>query len=241
MNNIFNRLYALILCTLTLGLSSCSTEIDNWDYPSSTIAGQFLYKGQPIQIIGTASDATSSNIIQLHQVGPQWDQGFVKMFAREDGTYTIETFDGDYYLNITPGRGPWLPSADTLRLTLNGESKGINFNVTPYFWISDYSSTYKDSVFSATFNLEKVVPDATLEKVVINLGNTTIVDNTSKIYEKSFNALTTGANTISLDLKSLSASDKSNLRKTGFVFARIGVKTKNVTDLIYSKVEGLKK
>ena len=239
MNNIINRLYLLLLGVLTLGLSSCSTEIDNWDYPSSTIAGQFLYKGQPIQIIGTGSDATSSNIIQLHQVGPQWDQGFVKMFAREDGTYTIETFDGDYYLNITPGRGPWLPSTDTLRLTLNGESKGINFNITPYFWISDYNSTYKDSVFSATFNLEKVVADAALEKVVINLGNTAIVDNTSKIYEKSFTTLTTGTNTISLDLKSLSASDKANLGKTGFVFARIGVKTKNVTDLIYSKVQKL--
>jgi hypothetical protein len=230
---------AFVLLTAGL-LGSCSYEVDNWNYPTSTVAGQFLYKGQPLQLMGTASDATSSNMIQVHQVGPEWNVGFIKMFAREDGTYSVKTFDGEYYLNLTPGRGPWVPSNDTLRFTLKGEATGLNFNVTPYFWLSDYSSSYKDSVFTATFNLEKVVSTAVLEKVVIHLGTTNIVDNTSKTLERAFTNLTPGTNTVTLNLRTLSAGEKTNLKRTGLLFARIGAKTRNVSDLIYTRTEPLK-
>ncbi len=227
--------YRLLLFLPLSLLMSCSTEIDNWDYPTSRVSGQFLYKGQPMQLMGTASDATGSNMLQLHQTGEGWIQGFIKVFSREDGTYTVNAFDGDYYLNLTPGRGPWVPNTDTLRFTLREEEKNVNFEVTPYFWLSNYTSTYKDSVFTATFNVEQVVSTAVMERTVIQLTPTAIVDNTSKAVEKAFTNVVPGSNTLTLNLKTLSSSEKANLRKTGFLFARVGIKTRNVSDLIYSK------
>lgn len=230
------NIISIILMIFFIGITSCSKKLDNWSYPTSTISGQFLYDSQPLQIMGTASDVDGTNMLQLNQTGPgNWDPGYIKMFAEQDASYTIKTFDGDYYLVITPGKGPWLPNKDTLRFTLKGEKKGMNFNVTPYFWMSDFTSTYKDSVFTANFNLQKIVPAAVLDNVVIDLGVTTIVDKTSKVYEISFNTLTTGANTISLDLRTLTAAQKTSLAKTGFLYARVGVKATAAADLLYSK------
>lgn len=239
MKNYKKIIYAAMLFFVAVSVIGCSTQIDNVDYPTSIVSGQFLYKGQPVQILATASDATSSNPLQLHQLG-KWDEGYIKVFAKQDGAYTINTYDGDYYLVVTPGRGPWVPVTDTIRFTLKSEHKDANFNVTPYYWVSNINNTYKDSVLTTSFNLEQVVPTAVLEKVVIYLGTTTIVDVTAKTYEKAFTTLQPGANTISLDLKTLGATDKFNLKKTGFMFARVGVKTRGVTDLLYTPVVQLK-
>ncbi len=235
--SLFCRLLFTVLSVVFL--SGCSTEIDNWDYPTSKVSGQFLYKGQPMQLMGTASDATGSNMLQLHQTGEGWIQGFVKVFSREDGSYTINAFDGDYYLNLTPGRGPWVPNTDTLRFTLKGEQANVNFEVTPYFWLSNYTSSYKDSVFTATFNVEKIVATADMEKTVIQLAPTAIVDNTSRTLERAFTNVVPGSNTLTLNLKTLSNAEKTNLRRTGFLFVRIGIKTRNVSDLIYSTTSQL--
>ncbi len=235
MKSIVTATQLLLFSVLIVCLLGCSRELDNWAYPTSTVSGQFLYKGQPLQLMGTASDATGSNMLQLHQVGEGWIQGFVKVFAKEDGTYTVNTFDGDYYLNLTPGRGPWVPNTDTIRFSLKGGAQNLNFNVTPYFWLNNYTSSFKDSLFTATFNMEKVVSTAQMDKTVVHLSTTSIVDNTSKVYEKAFTTVIPGTNTITLDLKTLSNSEKASLRKTGSLFARIGIKTRNVNDLLYSK------
>jgi len=113
--------------------------------------------------------------------------------------------------------------------------------VTPYYWMSEFKDVYSDSVYSASFNLEKVAPTAVLEKVVIYLGTTDVVDVTGKAYEKAYTNLAPGANIINLDLKTLEATDKFNLITTGFLFARVGVKTKGVTDLLYSNTIQLSK
>lgn len=221
-------------------IASCNKEIDNRSYPESVVSGQFLYNGQPVQIMGTANE--NDNMLQLTQTGPgQWNPGFIKMFAREDGSYTINTFDGDYNLVITPGRGPWVANTETLRFNLNSKKEGVNFNVTPYFWITDYKTTYTDSVFTASFNLNKVVPTANLEKTVIYFSNTSLVDNASKVIEREYNSVQAGANSISFDLKTLSKSDKANLAKTGLLFVRVGVKTQGARDLLFTKTVELKR
>lgn len=235
--SIFKAIFLLLLITVLL--PGCSTEIDNWDYPRSVVSGRFVYKGQPMQLMSTASDATGSNLLQLHQTGEEWIQGFVKVFTKEDGTFTVNAFDGDYYLTLTPGRGPWQPNTDTVRFSLNGEKRDLDFEVKPYFWISDYKDSYADSTFTASFNLEKVVPAASLERVVILVGTTAIVDNLSKTYEKSFATMSPGDNTVRLNLRELSSSEKANLKRTGHLFARIGVKTAGVSDMIYSKTTRL--
>ncbi len=241
MNRLFQYISGFIITAgIAMGFAGCSKEIDNREYPSSVVSGRFLYNGQPIQILGTATE--DDNMLQLTQTGPgTWNPGFIKMFAREDGTFTINTFDGDYYLRITPGRGPWVASTDTLRFNLNGRKDDVNFNVTPYFWVTNYASTYSDSLFTASFNLSKVVSTATMEKVSVYFGSTAIVDNVSRIVERSFTTLQPGNNTISVNLKTLSASEKANLAKTGLLFARVGVKTQGVRDLLFTKTIELKR
>jgi len=128
-----------------------------------------------------------------------------------------------------------------VRFNLKGNCKDANINVTPYYWMSEFKDVYADSVYSASFNLEKVAPTAVLEKVVIYLGTTDVVDVTGKAYEKAFTNLVPGANVINLDLKTLGTTDKFNLRTTGLLFARVGVKTKGVTDLQYSNTIQLSK
>ncbi|RZL19288.1 MAG: DUF3823 domain-containing protein [Pedobacter sp.] len=219
-----------------IGLFGCSKELDNKKYPSSKISGRFVYNGQQLQLMGTSSDGNGSNTLQLHQTGPgTWDPGFIKMFSREDGTFTINAYDGDYYLNITPGRGPWVSSTDTIRFNLQGEKSDLVFNVRPYYWLSAYSNTYTDSVLTANFKMDKVVSTANLEKLVIYLGTTSILDITSRVVERSFTNIAPGTVKLTLDLKTLSKTEKDNLKTTGFLFARIGVKTQGVGDLLYTK------
>nr|WP_294795923.1 DUF3823 domain-containing protein [uncultured Mucilaginibacter sp.] len=239
-----NKIIAFSLIGLAMAsfllVSSCSKELDNRSYPTSRISGRFLYKGQPIQVMATSSDAGGSNPLQLIQTGPgKFVYGVIKMFTKADGTYTIVTFDGNYSLVNSPGKGPWV-QPDTIKLTLKGEAKDVNFNVTPYHWISDYKTTFVDSVFTATFKLEKVVPTANLEKVVLYLGTSHLVDITSKQAERSFTGIVPGNVTISFNLKTLNAADKAAVRTTGVTFARVGVKTQGVGDLLYSPFTELK-
>lgn len=240
-NKIINFMLIVFVSVSFLLVSSCSKELDNRKYPQSRISGKFLYNGQPMQIMGTSSDVVGTNMLQLTQTGPgTYTSGYIKMFTKGDGTYTILTFDGDYSLAVTPGKGPWQPVASPIEINLKGEAKDVDFNVTPYFWISNYKATYQDSVFTAAFNLEKVVPSANLEKVVIYFGTTNIVDITSKFVERAYTNIVPGAVTLSFDLKTLTKAEKAILSTTGFTFARIGIKTRGVSDLLYSTTSQLK-
>ncbi len=238
-----NKIIALATMVLAFAsfilVASCSKELDNRKYPQSRISGAFLYNGQPVTIMGTASDAGGSNMLQLTQIDPsRFVAGNIRMFAKGDGTFTILTYDGDYTLNVTPGKGPW-QQPPTASFTLKGEAT-VNFDVTPYFWMSNYTSTFVDSVFTAKFKLEKIVPTANLERVVIYLGTTMITDITSKQAERVIPGVVPGDVTVSFNLKNLTTAEKVTLRNTGVTYASVGIKTQGVSDLLYSKVMALK-
>ncbi|WDF67048.1 DUF3823 domain-containing protein [Sphingobacterium oryzagri] len=229
------KLYMMMLLASILNLTGCNTEIDNWDYPTSQINGRFLYNGEPVRIKGTVTESAVDNMIQLNQVGPsEYTPGFLKMNARDDGSYTILTFDGNYEMCITPGRGPWVPLRDTIRFTLSGTKNNVDFNVTPYFWIENYQTTYADSVFTATFELQQVAPAARLRRIVAYFGSTTILDQASRTVERAFATPGLGQRTIRVDLKNFSATEKRNLARTGLLFSRIGVQAEGAADLLYS-------
>jgi hypothetical protein len=238
-NKIITLLMMVLASASIILIASCSKELDNRKYPQSRISGAFLYNGQPVTIMGTASDAGGSNMLQLTQNDPsRFIAGNIRMFAKGDGTFTILTYDGDYTLNVTPGKGPWQqpPAAS---FTLKGEAK-VDFNVTPYYWMSDYKSTFVDSVFTATFKLEKIVPTANLERVVIYFGTTSITDITSKQAERVIPGIVPGNVTVQFNLKNLTTAEKVTLRNTGTTYASVGIKTQGVSDLLYSKVMALK-
>ncbi len=238
-NKIITLLMMVLASASLILIASCNKELDNRKYPQSRISGAFLYNGQPVTIMGTASDAGGSNMLQLTQNDPErFVAGNIRMFAKGDGTFTILTYDGNYTLNVTPGKGPWQqPPAKTF--DLKGEAN-VNFDVTPYFWMSNYTSTFVDSVFTAKFKLEKIVPTANLERVVIYFGTTMITDITSKQAERIIPGVVPGDVTVSFNLKNLTTAEKVTLRTTGVTYANVGVKTQGVSDLLYSKVMALK-
>lgn len=238
-NKIITLLMMVLASASLILIASCNKELDNRKYPQSRISGAFLYNGQPVTIMGTASDAGGSNMLQLTQNDPErFVAGNIRMFAKGDGTFTILTYDGNYTLNVTPGKGPWQqPPAKTF--DLKGEAT-VNFDVTPYFWMSNYTSTFVDSVFTAKFKLEKIVPSANLERVVMYFGTTIITDITSKLAERVATGVVPGDVTVSFNLKNLTTAEKVALRNTGTTFASVGVKTQGVSDLLYSKVMALK-
>lgn len=232
-------------------LESCSKAVDNSPYPSSRISGAFLYNGQPVGLLGTSSDNASQNPLQLVQTGPgAYSAANIKFFARNDGTYTILTFNGNYTIQVQPSKGPF-PDPPPLNIVLNGEAKDVNFNVTPYFWVSNYHTTFVDSVFTATFKLEQILTTTivnsvakpvTLEKVSVYFNTTNIVDATAKAFERTFTTPAQGVNingncTITVNLKGsgMSATEKAAIKNTtGVIYANVAVKTATVaTDALY--------
>jgi hypothetical protein len=236
----------MVLALAGFFLQSCKKmkAFDDEAYPTSRISGAFLYNGQPVGMLGTSNDLNTTNANQnpllLEQIGPGFSSANIKMFARPDGTYTILTFDGDYILKVAPGKSPFL-TPDPINVTLRGEAKDVNFNVTPYFWVSNYQTSFVDSVFTATFRLDRIVPTATLDKVSVFFNTTSIADNAAKAFEREFKTPAQGVNingncTITVNLKAMSATERAQIKaSTGLIYANVGVKTSTITDALYQK------
>ncbi|GAB2971895.1 hypothetical protein GCM10027049_01890 [Mucilaginibacter puniceus] len=238
-----NKIAFLIMM---LGLTSFlvgSCKKDNGEYPKSRISGAFLYNGQPVGLLGSNNGA-----VQLQQTGGpsgNYTVGVFTMYAQADGTYSMLTYDGDYTVNATQNKGPFVQPAP-INLTLKGEAKDVNFNVTPYFWVSNYQSSYVGGIFKATFKLEKTAPSTVsvnLVNVALMFGPTNIVDETSKGLEKLFtttsgvNVINIGGNcSVQVDLNTLTATEKAAMEgRTGHVYANLAIRNSISTNALYQK------
>jgi hypothetical protein len=248
-----NNIKILCISLLTAAgflVQSCKKD-NKASYPPSRIYGAFTYNGQPVGLLATSNDLNSTNNNQnplvLRQTGPgTYSGGNIKVFAKNDGTYTIHTFDGDYILETAKGKNPF-PDPPPVAFTLKGE-KRIDFEVTPYFWVSNYQTSFVDSVFKATFRLEKVVPTANLDNIIVYFNTTRLTDISGKIYERrayptTQTGLTSTINingdcTINVDLKAFPAAEKKTFLETikgstGLLWANVAVKSKEAIDALY--------
>jgi len=216
-----------------------SCKKDNGKYPTSRISGAFLYNGQPVRLLGSNNGA-----VQLQQTGgpsAPYTVGLLTMYAKADGTYSMLTFDGDYTVNATQNKGPFEQPAP-INLTLKGEAKDVNFNVIPYFWVSNYQPSYVGGVFKATFKLDKIsTATVSLLNVSLMFGPTSIVDETSKGVEKLFtttsgvNVINIGGNcSVQVDLNTLTAAEKAAMEgRTGHVYANLAIRNTLSTNALY--------
>jgi hypothetical protein len=234
-----NKITLLIMMLAITSFLVGSCKKDNGEYPKSKISGAFLYNGQPVRLLGSNNGA-----VQLQQTGgpsQPYTVGLLTMYAKQDGTYSMLTFDGDYTVNATQNKGPFEQPAP-ITLSLKGEAKDVNFNVTPYFWVSNYVTSYVGTIFKATFKLEKISSAAVnLNNVAIMFGPTSIVDETSRGLEKTFTA-TSGVNVINIggncsvqvDLSTLTASEKAAMEgRTGHVWANLAIRNTVSTNALY--------
>ncbi|KAA2239493.1 DUF3823 domain-containing protein [Chitinophaga agrisoli] len=196
---------------------------DNYKPPTSILQGQVSYQGQPIGL--------RSNGVQLEL----WQHGFevfskIPVYIAQDGTFSASLFDGDYKLVLLRGNGPWINSADSMDVKVNGNTT-VDVTVTPYFLIKDAAIGQSGTNVNASFTLQQVNTSLPLEAVRIYLGATTVVDQVNSVasVEKAAADIPNIGQPIQLTV-----NIPSSLSSKGYLFARIGVKTAGVAELLYT-------
>jgi len=207
-----------------LFLAGCKK--DNYVKPSSFITGKLVYQGQPLGV--------RSNGVQLEL----WQKGYqlftkLAVFPAQDGTFSIDVFDGDYQLIPLKGTGPWADKLDTIPVHLEGTAN-VDVTLDPYFIIKNESFVRSGSTITGTFMIQKVNTTKTLSLVKIYIGQTLITDNTNNAAnaQKLAAAITDITQPISVSITvpaSLAAKD--------YAFMRIGVQATGVTELLYTQVQ----
>ncbi|WP_439555402.1 DUF3823 domain-containing protein [Dyadobacter sp.] len=218
-NNFFKP---MLLGLLSLAaLSSC--EKDNRAEPKSELKGRIVYEGAPVGV--------RSNGVQLEI----WQRGYqlftkIPVYVNQDGTFSASLFDGNYKLVRLRGNGPWVDNTDTIDVELRG-TKELDVPVKPYFVFQNDVYTKGEGKVSATFNLKQVDNSRTLERVNLYVGTTTIVDPNNN----AGNVQEVAANITDLSKPiTLTATLSPALAKREYVYARIGVKTSGVGEMLFS-------
>lgn len=213
-------------------LTAC--DKDNYTEPKSMLSGQIVYKGEPVGV-------------EEGQVRLQlWQPGFGKLAAidapiAQDGSYSALLFDGSYKLVFPRNRGPFktiakdVASKDTLFVNLSG-NQTLDVEVMPYYMIRTPQFSGGESKVNVSLKLEKILAGTEgkdIERVSLYVNKTDFVARATNV------AVTDLAGT---DVKDLNAINISATVPTlspaqNYVFARVGVKIKDVEDMVFSPVQ----
>lgn len=208
---------ALVAASL---LTSC--EKDNRAEPKSVLKGRIVHDGQAVGV--------RSNGVQLEI----WQSGYqlftkIPVYINQDGTFSASLFDGDYKLVRLRGNGPWVDNTDTINVALRGTQE-LDVPVTPYFVFRNDTYSKGEGKVSATFNLQQVNTSRALERVNLYVGTTMIVDpnNNGGNAQQLAAAITDLTKPITL-----TATLSPALAGREYVYARIGVKTSGVGEMLF--------
>ena len=203
-------------------MSGC--EKDNYDAPSAKVTGQIMYQGKPVQV--------ANGRIQLEL----WQTGFnrptkIPVYTNQEGNFSADVFNGTYKMVLLRGVGPWVPNSDTITVNLNG-SANVDVPVTPYYIINNPQITKGSTSVTGTATIQNVANSNKIEYMAIYLSSTALVDVRNQLANARINAADlkplTEVQTVSVNIPT-SLNGKE-------VYARIGVKTAGVEELIYSPV-----
>lgn len=200
---------------------------DNLEAPTSTLTGTVTYQGQPI---GVRSTGVQFEI---------WQSGYqlftkIPLNIKQDGTFSAELFDGDYKLVRTTGAGPWTDKTDTINVKLNGTAT-VDVPVEPFFVIKNAAFEKIGSTIKATFTIDKIVASRTLELARLYIGPNLILDqnNNAANVQVLASAITIGSPV------SVTVNIPASIANDNFIFARVGVKTTGVSELLYTMSQKL--
>lgn len=213
-------------------LSAC--EKDNYTEPKSMLSGKIVYKGEPVGV-------------EAGQVRLQlWQPGFGKLAAidapiSQDGSYSALLFDGNYKLVFPKNRGPFktivkdAAAKDTLFVKLAG-NQALDVEVMPYYMIRTPQFSGGENKVNASIKLEKILTGAEgkdIERVSLYVNKTDFVARATNV------AVTDvpGADIKDLNAINLTASVPALSPAQNYVFARVGVKIKDVEDMVFSPVQ----
>lgn len=208
-----------------IALSFASCEIDNYEPPTSMLTGTVVYDGKPIGV--------RSGGVQLEL----WQPGFalntkIPVNVDQDGRFAASLFDGTYKLTFLAGNGPWVVSTDTIVVNLSG-SADITVPAEPYYTIGDETIARNGESIEASFRTLAVNESRALESVGLYIGTTTVLDNINNKQKVELPA----ADITSLDEPiDLAVTLGADLSARAYVFARIGVRTSGVNEMLFSPV-----
>ncbi len=225
----YNFLYLLALAAV---FGSCAK--DNFTEPKSVLSGQILYKGEPVGV-------------EYNQVRIQlWQPGFGKLAAidaqvSQEGAYSAMLFDGSYKMVFPKGRGPFktlekdAAKKDTIFVQVSGSQK-LDVEVMPYYMIRTPKFNGGENKVSASLKLEKIITDLSakdVERITLFVNKTQLVSRATNIALKDL------AGTDIKDLNSISITTDVPAMSPAqnYVFARVGVKIKDVEDMVFSPVQ----
>jgi len=212
--------YGLIASVILLA-SACKK--DNLEAPKSTLTGRVIYQGTPM---GVRSTGVQFEI---------WQSGYqlftkIPLNIKQDGTFSAVLYDGDYKLVRTKGAGPWTDMPDTINVKLNGTAT-VDIPVEPFFNIKNVLFEKIGTTVKATFTIDKIVAAKTLELAKLYIGPNLILDqnNNSANVQLLAAAITPGTPV------SITVTIPASIANDNFIFARVGVKTTGVAELLYTQ------
>ena len=215
------RNFLSIITVIVVLFTSCAK--DNFEAPGSLLTGRVVYQNLPVGV--------RSNGVQLEL----WQSGFqlfskIPVFISQEGTFSARLFDGDYKLTRLKGNGPWLDNTDTIAVSVKGNTI-IDVPIDPFFTVKNEKFVKSGTAINATFNLQRVNTSKPLELVRLYIGQTNITDQNNNAGNVQ---LLASAIPDPTQIITLSANIPAALANKDFVFARVGVKTVGVAELLYS-------
>ncbi|WP_221390041.1 DUF3823 domain-containing protein [Dyadobacter sp. NIV53] len=222
----YNINIPLLFLAMAFSITFLSCEKDNRVEPKSVLKGRVIYDGQAVGV--------RSNGVQLEI----WQRGYqlftkIPVYINQDGTFSASLFDGNYKLVRLRGNGPWVDNTDTIEVELRG-TKELDVPVKPYFVFKNDVYSKGEGKVSATFNLQQTDTTRTLERVNLYVGTTSILDpNNNAVNVEQLAATIT-------DLSkpiTLTTTLPAALAGRDYVFARIGVKTSGIGEMLFGATQ----
>lgn len=209
-------LFSLVACTK-----------DNYDEPGTVLSGRVVYNGQPVGV--------RDNAVQLEL----WESGWqlkkvIPVYVRNDGTFTATLFDGNYKLVRKLNNGPWANLTDSITVNLAGPQT-LDVPVTPFFNLKNGQITRSGTKLAATVNVEQVVTTAKIERVTLYIGTTQYVDANYNAGKTDITAAATLADLTKPIAMEFDLTKGPQGRSE--IFARLGVKTVGVAEMLYTPVQ----
>lgn len=212
-------LYSFLIWGITL-IVACAK--DNFEPPKSKLTGRLVYNGEPI---GVRSGGVA---FELWEHGHQLFSS-IPLNIAQDGSFSAMLFDGDYKLVRAKGSGPWIDVSDSIDLSLNGNAS-LDVPVQPYYIVKDVSFVKDGSDVKATFTIQTVNSSKALELVRLYIGPNLILDQTNNTARKE---AARSAINIAQPV-TLSVTIPASLATEDYIFARVGIKTSGIAELLYS-------
>jgi hypothetical protein len=195
------------------------------------LKGRIVYQGQPI---GVRTAVNGSGGIQLEL----WQPGYalsekIPIYVDQDGSFSSTLFDGNYKLVLLKGVGPWVDNTDSINVQVRGATT-VDVPVQPYYTVSNATFAKSGSNITASVKINQVVTTNPVERATLYINSTQFVDGNNSVasIDVSGTSITDFSKPVNFNL-----AIPASVANKDFVFARVGVQTAKVGEMVFSPVQ----